>query len=234
MPTLSGIVVATGGQSEGRRAFSDVIDELSRPIDASDTTVRALAADAFRAAVRRMNTKGLWPWEIQEEDITILANTRLSTATGAVKKPLSMHLLNQAGGTEDQPVSYVPYDAFLESYTLNLSSEPAVYTIPNLFETGQIQWYPTPNANDNARFAYYRVTPIPRAETEPVEIPDYVTETYMAIAWAELMKRLPAGQRVIDPTLALTESRMAFRELSAHVNTSGDRTRIVSSRLTGI
>jgi len=71
MPTFGGIVVPTGAEASGRRTLLDVVDELARPVDASDTTIRALAADAFRAAVRTMNRKGCWPWEYQEEDVAI-------------------------------------------------------------------------------------------------------------------------------------------------------------------
>ena len=154
MATLGGIVFPTSSEASGRRSFLDIIDELARPVDASDSTVRALAADAFRAAVRTMNRKGLWPWEILEEDIAITANQRFSAATGAVKKPLSMHYLDEAGGTEDQPIHYVSYDRFLEEFTLDVSGEATAYTIPNLFETGQIRWFPVPSAADNVRFAY--------------------------------------------------------------------------------
>jgi len=228
MPTFTSIVVATGSAATGRRSLLEIVDELSRPVDASDSTVRALAADAFRAAVRIMNRKGLWPWEIQEEDIAITANQRLSTATGAIKKPLSMHYLDEAGGVEDQPIAYSPYDEFLERYTLDISGEASVYTTPNLFETGQIRWFPVPSANDNVRFAYYRVTPIPRYEQDPVEIPDYATEVYMALAWSELLKRLPAHQAAFPIPIAIAESRAAFREMSARVAGAGDRRRVVA------
>ena len=71
MPTVGGIVVPTGGApATGRRTLLDIMTEIARPVDASDSTVLALAADAFRAAVRRMNRKGSWPWEYQTEDIT--------------------------------------------------------------------------------------------------------------------------------------------------------------------
>ena len=225
MPTFSGIVVATGGEATGRRAFSDVIDELARPVDASDATVRALAADAFRAAVRTMNRKGLWPWEVQEEDITITQDQRLSTVIGPIKKPLAMHYLDEAGGTEDQPIYYMPYDQFCEKYTMDVTGQATTYTIPQLFESHQVRWYPVPSGNDNARFAYYRVTPIPRLEQETIEIPDYATEAYMAFAWKEFIKRCPAAKSVMDISVAMNESRMAFRELSAHVNAPGDRSR---------
>jgi len=225
MPTVSGIVVPTGREASGRRRLLDVVDELSRPVDASDSTVRALAADAFRSAVRTMNRKGSWPWEIQDEDISITANQRFSTATGAIKKPLAMHLLDSAGGTRDQRISYMEYENFVEQYNLDISSEPHTYTIPNLFETGQIRWFPTSPSNDNARFTYYRVTPAPRDENEAVEIPDHVIEAYMAQAWLEFLKRLPSEQRPFPITVALSEARQAFRELSAHVTSPGDRSR---------
>jgi hypothetical protein len=230
MPTVSGIVVATGTEASGRRTLLDIVDELSRPVDASDTTVRALAADAFRAAVRTMNRKGMWPWEIQDEDITITANERFSSVASAIKKPLAMHYLTAAGGTPDQPIRYTPYDRFVEKYTLDVAGEAHTYTVPNLFETGQIRWFPVPSANDNARLNFYRVTPAPRAENEPVEIPDYAIEVYMSRAWYELSKRLPQGQRTMPIDMALGEARLAFREMSAHVNSPGDRSREVMAR----
>src|SRR3990172_5696646 len=123
MPTIGGIVVSTGVEASGRRTLLDIIDELARPVDASDSTIRALAADAFRAAVRIMNRRGLWPWEIMDEDIIITANERFSTVSGAIKKPLAMHYTDGAGGTSDQRIDYSPYDVFIERYTLDATSQ---------------------------------------------------------------------------------------------------------------
>src|SRR3990172_6533340 len=227
MPTISGIVVPTGTEASGRRSLLEVVDELARPVDASDSTVRALAGDAFRAAVRVMNRKGLWPWEIQDEDIAITNNERFSSVTSAIKKPLAMHYLDQAGGTPDEPIGYTPYERFVEKYSLDISGQAHTYTIPNLFETGQIRWFPVPSGNDNARFTFYRITPAPRAETETIEIPEYAMEAYMTFAWYELVKRLAPAQRPFPIQVALAESRLAFRELSHHVASPGDRSREV-------
>lgn len=229
MPTFGGIVVSTGGAAaDGRRTLLDIVDELSRPINAADETVRALAADAFRSAVRTMNRKGNWPWEIQDEDVAIAANNSFSTVSSAIKKPLAMHTLSAAAGVRDQRIEYVSYDRFMEVYNQNISGQPTAYTAPNLFETGQVQWFPIPGAADNARFTYYRVTPAPRTESEAVEIPDYAIEVYMAYAWCEFLKRLPSQQQPFPIAVAMEEARRAFREISAHVSMAGDRERIVS------
>jgi hypothetical protein len=225
MPSIGGIVAPTGGQATGRRTFLEIIDELARPIDASDSTTRALAADAFRSAVRMMNTKGDWPWERAEEDIAITANNSFSTVTSSIKKPLAMHYLNSVGGVRNRKLWFTPYDKFLEKYSVNVTGRPHIYTIPNLFETGQIRWWPIPNADDNARLTYYRVTPPPRVESEAVEIPDDAIETYMAFAWTEFLKRLPSESRPFPMSVALAQQRLAFRELSAQVNKPGDRSR---------
>ncbi len=225
MPTVSGIVVATGNQATGRRRLIDVVDELSRPVDAIDETVRAMAADAFRSIVRKMNRKGCFPWESMEEDVAISNNERFSTVSSAIKKPLAMHKLNAAGGTRDERIRYEEYDVFLERYDLSFGTYPTVYTIPNLFETGQVRWYPTPSADDNARFSFYRVTPAPKSDQEVIEIPDYVTEAYMAGAWYEFLKRLPSEQQAFNLAIAKSDWKDAFRELSAHVNQPGDRSR---------
>jgi hypothetical protein len=225
MAGIGGIVVPTGAHATGRRTFIDVIDELARPVDASDSTTRSAAADAFRSAVRKMNRKGMWPWEIQDEDISITQNERFTTVSSAIKKPLAMHLLDESGGTRDERIDYQPYDRFIERYNLDVTYGPYVYTIPNLFETGQIRWFPTPSADDNARFTYYRVTPAPRNEQEALEIPDYATDAYIAIAWLEFLKRLPSKQRPFPITVAMSQSKDAFREISAHVNAPGDRAR---------
>ena len=227
MPTISGIVVATGTEAAGRCTFSDVVDELSRTVDASDSTVRAIAGDAFRSAVRTMNRKGVWPWEILDEDITLAANTDKYTISGPVKKPLAMHFLSASGGVRDQRIDYQPYELFVEEYDLNVTGQPLIYTIPNLFETGQVRFYPIPDATDYVRFTYARVTPAPKSETEVVEVPDWAIETYMAFAWVEFIKRLKGSQQPFPLSVALAEARLSFRELSASVNAPGDRTREV-------
>ena len=227
MPTVSGIVVGTGVQGSNRRTLLDVVDELARPLDASDTTLRAMAADAFRAAVRTMNRKGLWPWEVQEENVVITANQKYSTVSSAVKKPLRMHKTVSSGGNEDEGLAYYSFDRFKEKFNLDTSGDPWAYTIPNLFETGQVRWYPVPSSNDTANFTYYRVTPAPRAEDETIEIPDYAMEVYMAYAWYEFLKRVPASQQRFPLQLAMADARLAFRELSVHVASPGDRMREV-------
>ncbi len=230
MTTVSGIVVSTGGApATGRRSFLDVINEIARPVDASDETVKALAADAFRAAVNWMNIKGNWPWEVQDEDVSMTANQPFSTVTSAIKKPLAMHYLTASGGLRDQRIGYVHYDRFIEGYNLSIPSTSVAYTIPNLFETGQIRWGPIPAFNDNLRFTFYRVTPAPRNEQETIEIPNHIIDNYMPRAWYEFLKRLPAEQRPFSIATAQVDARLAFRELSAHVNTPGDRSREVSS-----
>lgn len=230
MSSVAGFVFPVGGApATNRRTLLDIVDELVRPVDASDTTYRALAGDAFRAAIRRMDRKGLWPWEILDEDVAITATERFSTATGVIKKPLAMHLLNSAGGTRDERLRYISYDRFMEKYSLAFDSNVWVYTIPNLFETGQIRWHPIPSSDDNARFTYYRSTPAPRNEQDTVEIPDYVTEAYMSLAWYEFLKRLPSEARPFPISIARVEAKDAFREITAHVNTPGDRLRMISA-----
>lgn len=226
MPTFGGIVVSTGGSgSEDRRRLIDVVDELSRPVNAGSQTVRSIAADAFRSAVRKIGLKGNWPWEWQEEDVAIVANQVYSTISARVKKPLAMHLLDEAGGVRDQRIAFIEFDAFMEKYTLDVASEPHSYTIPNHFETRQVRWFPTPSSNDNARFTYYRVTPTPTAMQESIEIPEGPMEAYMSLAWLEFLKRIPSEQRPFPITIALSEWRATFRTLSAYVNRPGDATR---------
>ncbi len=229
MPTVSGIIVATGAETGGRRTLLDVVDELSRPVNAADSTIRALAADAFRAAVRTMNRKGLWPWEIMDEDVNITANQALSAVASGIKKPLAMHYLSAQAGVEDQGIQYCEYSRFLEQYDLNITGEAQIYTIPNIFETGQIRWWPIPNGDDYARFHYYRVTPAPRVESEAIEIPDYAMECYMSFAWYEFCKRLTSGLQPMPITVAMAEAKQAFREMSSHVNVPGDRSRRVTA-----
>lgn len=225
---IAGIVVPTGKEASGRRTLIDIVDELSRPINAADDTIKAMAADAFRSAVRWMNRKGLWPWEIQDEEVTITDGQPFSTVSGAVKKPLAMHELTASGGTRKRKIYYISYDRYLEKYNLDISSQVWRYTIPNMFETGQIRWVPTPSSTVTAKFSFYRATPAPRNINEAVEIPDSPLEVYMARAWYELLKRLPSQQQAFPIQLAMADSRLALRELSAHVNTPGDRSRQIS------
>jgi len=228
MATISGIVVATGGApTTSRRTLLEVIDELARPVSGSDTTIRALAKDAFRAAVNKFNRKGLWPWEILTEDIAITSGNQYSSTTGPIKKPLAMHKLTAAGGVRDERIQYFSFDRVMEMDDLNVSAPVWGYTIPNLFETGQIQWLPTPNVSDNTRFTYYRATPAPRNEQEVIEIPDYALDAYIAVAFYEFLKRLPSQQRPYELGMAMNDARAAFREMSAHVTAPGDRTREV-------
>ena len=225
MPTIAGVVVSTGAESNNRRTLSDVASEMARTINGADETIIALASDAFRAAVHTMNLKGNWPWEMLDEDLVISANNSFTTCIGVIKKPLSMHYTEGAGGVQKQTIGYVPYARFLEGYNLNLTGSPQKYTIPNMFETGQIRWFPIPPAADNARFNYYRATPAPRRLEETIEIPEHAIQGYMGYAWLEFCMRLSSRQRPFPIEVALRKSEQSFKELSAHVSNPGDMTR---------
>ena len=58
-----------------------------------------------------------------------------------------------------------------------------------------------------------------------MEIPETAIEVYKAFAWYEMLKRIPSAQAAFPIAVALNEARLAFREISAHVATPGDRTR---------
>lgn len=228
MPTIGGFVVATGSQPQsGRRLFREVIDELSAPIDGDDSTVRRLASDAFRAAVRTMNRRGSWPWEYREQTIAMNSNVSTSSVTDLIKKPLSMHYIDPTNGRPWQRIGYVPVDKFRERFAINFSGRPFQYTVPDLFDSGTVEWFPIPSTTDSCRFAYYRMTPVPRIEDEALEIPENASEVYTAYAWAEFMKRLPSAQQPMPLVVALSEARTAFKEFSAHVVAPGDRSRSV-------
>lgn len=230
MAAPSGIVVGTGGApATGRRPLSELVNELAITVNANDNKIRALAGDSIRAAIRRVNGKGCWPWEYQEEEIALAANSKFASIQSAVKKPLAMHYLTASGGTEKEPISYQEIGRFLECYSLDIAGRAHTYTIPNLFETGQIRFFPVPNSADVASFKFYRVTPAPRSESETVEIPEYASEMYMAFAWEEYQKRLPKGQRTMDIPTAMLASKEAFRAMSAHVASPGDRSRQVNT-----
>jgi hypothetical protein len=158
-----------------------------------------------------------------DEDVAITADAASSSVASAIKKPLAMHYLSAAGGVRDQRIFYVPYAIFIERDNLDITGQPSIYTIPNLFETGQIQWFPIPSTADNARLTFYRVTPIPRAESETVEIPEHALGVYTSFAWFEFLKRLPGEQRPFPIEIAAAAATAAFRELSAHVATQSDR-----------
>lgn len=226
----SGIVVGTGGSpGTGRRPLSECVDELARTVNANDTKIRALAGDSVRAAMRRINVKGCWPWEYAEEEIAIAANSKFASVQSAIKKPLAMHYLTASGGSEKEPIGYQSIDRFLECYSLDIAGRAHTYTIPNLFETGQIRFFPIPQNADLASFKFYRITPAPRSESETVEMPDYASELLMAFSWEEFQKRLPKGQRTMDIPIAMAASRDAFRAMSAHVASPGDRSRQVNT-----
>lgn len=225
MPTFSGIIVPTGTESSGRRTLRDVIDDLARPLNSADSTVRDYAANAFRAAVRILSTKGDWPWEIQDEELALSSNNPFSTVSSTVKKPLAMHYLTTSGGTRNRKIEYCPYTVFVEKYSIDITGTPDTYTIPNFFETGQVRWHPIPSGTLLAMFTYYRVTPPPRVESEAIEIPDYAMETYMSFAWYEFIKRMTPGQRPYPIEVALAERKNAFKELTAMVARPGDTSR---------
>lgn len=229
MATFGGIVVATGGEAEGRITLSEAVADLARTVNVDDEDIRAVAKDAIRSAIRTMNRKGCWPWEYQEEDMVTTAGSPYVTVTSDIKKPLALHWLTAAGGVEERSLTYIPYDVYREKYNMNIQSDPLYYTIPNMFESGQIRLYPIPASAVQLRLSFWRVTPAPRNETEVIEVPEWAFEAYMSRAWYEFCKRLPNNQRPMPIQIALAEAMQAFKELSASVS-HADRSRYLEMR----
>jgi len=224
--TLGPIVSATSGAAADRRTFGELVDELARPYDADDTTIRALAADAIRAAIRKFNAMGCWDWEIQSVEITTSANVSSYALPQAYKRPLSCHLLAASGGLRKDRISYILYNVFVEYSSLNTTGTASAYTLKNQFETGQITFYPQPTSTAYYQLDYYRETPRPRNDSEAIEIPEYALEAYMAEAWYEFAKRMPAERRGADLSLLRADASMARARITSFVSTDFDMVRV--------
>lgn len=227
MAGLAGIVAPTSSYAADRRVFGTLVDEIARPIDADDSTVRALAMDAIRAAIRKFNAMGGWPWEIQTVEITQASGQATYTLPTPFKKEISLHRLDATGGNPDDRLLYVPYQTFITAYDLSRSGTPIFYSAANVFETGQLSLYPIPQAADFLQLDYYRETPRPTSESTPMEIPEYALEAYMAEAWYEFLKRLPSERRLFDLGTARADAFQMMGRIKAFVNTPGDSARVV-------
>lgn len=178
--------------------------------------------DAIRSAIRKYNALGNWPWERQEIEITTTNGTESYTVPQAVKKELGLYRLDSSGGRRDQRLAFVPYETYIEAYSVNCDSTPWCYTVNNLFETGQILLYPRPVSTEYLLFLYGRETPRPRLEDDPVEFPDWASEGYMSEAWYEFLKRLPQDRRPSDLGLARLDAERMRRRMMAFINSPGD------------
>ena len=227
MPGLSGIIAPSTVMAADRRTFGDLVDEIARPIDADDSTVRALAMDALRAAIRKFNALGGWPWERQNVELTITANQADYTLPQRFKKEMSLHRVNDTGGRRDEKLQYVSYEIFVGAYDLEADGTPWLYTLHNVFETGQLTLFPRPSQNDFMRLDYYRETPRPTSESTPMEIPEYALEAYVAEAWYEFLKRLPSERRLFDLGTARQDAYLMAARIKAFVNSPGDMSRVV-------
>ncbi len=219
MPIAFGpTVVPTSSAAIDRRTFGEIKRELAAPYNPDDDTTLALAADAWNSAIRAYN-RYCWPWELLTVDLAIVAGTDTYALPQAFKMPKAASRLD----TSSRPyrrLIYQPYDSFVDNYQSNLTATEWMYTLRNVFETGQVTFYPVPSAADTVRLWYYRRTPTLRRDEEPVEAPEEACEAMMD--WARYLlvsgKISDAGR--ID--IAYRQAMMSRAELVAFALDRGD------------
>lgn len=214
-------VFPTTSASADRTTFGDLKADLARPVNPDDPTVLAIAGDAVIAALKAYSRYN-WPWDVVSQDISIVSGTELYTLNQKFKLPVSCYLLDGAS-RPDKRLGYMIYASFLEAYSQNWDGEPRLYTIPNAFEGGQVQFYPRPTATYTARLHYYRMGSYRfRDDSTPLEIPDYADEPIRAWAWYEFMMRLGGAANLARVPEARRAALNSRAELVALVNSRGD------------
>ena len=214
-------VFPTTSASADRTTFGDLKADLARSINADDPTVLALAGDAVISALK-IYSRFNWPWDLISQDISVVSGTDTYALAQKFKLPMAAFMLD-GSSRPDKRITYIPYGAFLESYSANQDGEPRLYTIPNAFESGQVQLYPRPASTYNIRLHYYRMAAYRfRTDDTPLEIPDYADEAIRAMAWYELLKKLGGNANIARLPSARADAMSARAELVALVNSRGD------------
>ena len=221
-----GFVAPVTAQAVARRTLGELITDLTLAYDDSDTTIRRQGRVAIQGAIRKMNTMGAWDWEILGEEITIVADQADYALQAHFKRELDMHYLDSSGGRRDEPFTFYPYQKFLARHSLKEDAKAWSYTLKNVFESGVLTLFPRPSQADVAFIDYYRETPIPKQDHEPLEIPEYALAVIEDEAWYRLLRMMPAERRTSDIAFARDDARKAWSRIRAFLAVATDLSRI--------
>lgn len=222
MPFTGPQVFSTAAAAIDRRTFGDMKSELARPYNPNDETTLAIAGDCVNSAIRKYNRK-VWPWEILSADVTFGANDNTQPLPQPFKKPLAAYQL--IAPNQDRRLSYIPYESFIEYHSIRATGQPTVYTLRNVFETGQVTVFPIPISSTDVSVFYYRRTPILRKDAEPFEGPPEFEEAILSEARYSIMQRRPGTSGILLSD-ARVAAAVADRELVQFAAMRGDNTGI--------
>lgn len=225
MPGLGPIVVSTGAAAADRRTFAELKGELARTYNPDDPNTMAVAGDSIRAAIQAFNRCN-WPWEVLTHQGTLAANAETMALPQPFKAPLSAHILQN--GRKWKRLAYMPYETYLAEYDLTAVGEPRCYSLQNQFESGLVTFWPRAMGTAySVEIDYYRRTPIPKADNDPMEMPGEAEEAVMQWAFWEFCKRLGGEFLAGRIAVAKQDAMQARAELVAHVALRGDSVGVV-------
>lgn len=214
-------VFPTSSASTDRTTFGEMKADLARSINPDDPTVLAMAGDSIITALK-VYARYNWPWDLIYQDIPVVSGTDTYALAQKFKLPMAAYLLD-GSSRPDKRLAWIPYGAFLESYSANQDGQPVLYTVPNAFESGQVLLYPRPASTYTLRLHYYRMAAYRFITDEtPLEIPDYADEPIRAWAWYELLKKLGGSGNLNRLPSARADAMAGRAELVAMVNSRGD------------
>lgn len=212
-------VFNTGVAASARRSFGELKRELALPINPDDDTTLAIAGDSINSAIRAYN-RFCWPWEVLSTDIALTNGTDTYVLPQAFKKELSCFFLS--GSRLNDRISYIRYDEFLQEQVLNQTGIPRLYTLVNVFETGQVTFYPTPGSSYNVRLHYFRRTPTMQRDEDPLEMPAEAEGAYLCWARYEMALRTAGPAQMSRLSAAKQEAYSSRAELVSHVEMRSD------------
>lgn len=178
-----------------------------------DTEAIEAAAAGFRRGIDRLNTRN-WNRALTYDDISFVADQTEYELTSWFKAPHNFELWN-TDSVSIARLAFKPWKTFLLEHTdASLSSDPAVYSVPNASDLGTVTLNCAPSVGwvekyPSGRVWYFRNFQYPNGMGETLDVPSpflaYLT------AWAE---GYVADRYAPDKApAAYSRSREALREL---------------------
>lgn len=213
MPIFTGPTVLPQSTFAAERStYIEIKNDLAAEFNRNDPGTLDLAGQAINEAIRWYN-RYTWPWEILTTDITIVSGTQTYALPAAFKKELAAYRL--VSNREHYRLIYIPFADYINRYQTDINGTIQAYTFQNQFETGQVTFYPRPNAADNVRVYYYRHTPTMRTDEATIELPAYAEGALRQLARYELLKRLGGTDQMAKMGSARADAMQARSELVA-------------------
>lgn len=199
VPVLPGYLPSSLNLAQATAAVADVISGASKP------DILASATRAIQEALRWWDRDHPWSY-LQETapDQTLIVETATYALPGNLKHVYDVRLL-----TNDRTLYYVDRRAYNRIvWNQDATGIPNFYTLYQQGTALLIELLPTPSVVDTLSVRYHRMTSIPSANDDPIDVPEPWVDIILNRARALLLAGRAGSDTRRDFFIALSEQGM--------------------------